>query len=269
MISNSLSGLKKNNRALLATIVRTAKNNSITVEQVSHILKVSRVRAAQILARLTKLGWLSRVRQGLYLPVPLEATSSDVIIEEPWLLAQKLYAPCYIGGWSAAQYWNLTEQIFKTIIVMTTKKVGNRSPVIKNSEFAIRTISNESLFGLSTVWLGSNKVELSDATRTIVDLLNAPKLGGGINSVSEIVTEYLKSEYFKPQLLLEYIDKLGNKTVYKRLGFLLVNIAPAQTQLILSCKERISKGPSKLDPDVNSSNFSTYWNLWIPKGWVK
>lgn len=65
-------------------------------------------------------GWPRRVRRGLYLVLPLEAQSDRAItVEDPWILADELFSPCYIGGWSAAQHWGLTEQIFRSVFVVT------------------------------------------------------------------------------------------------------------------------------------------------------
>ena len=33
-------------------------------------------------------------------------------LEDPLVIAEKLFSPCYVGGWSAAEYWGITEQIF-------------------------------------------------------------------------------------------------------------------------------------------------------------
>jgi len=80
---------------------------------------MSAIEAAKTMARLANKGWLSRVRRGLYVPVPIESATTDPALQDPWLIAQKLYAPCYIGGWSAAEHWQLTEQVFQRIVVMT------------------------------------------------------------------------------------------------------------------------------------------------------
>jgi len=74
---------------------------------------------------------MSRVRRGLYVSVPLESRTADMPLEDPWLVADRLFSPCYIGGWSAAEYFGLTEQIFSTIIVMTVQKPRSRRPDIK------------------------------------------------------------------------------------------------------------------------------------------
>jgi len=84
-------------------------------------------------------------------------------------------------------------------------------------------------------------MDVSDPTRTIIDLMDDPRLGGGIKHVSDILTNYLKSEEKNPKQLLEYGDRLGNRTVFKRLGFLVSRLAPQEKELQNSCRERLSQ----------------------------
>jgi hypothetical protein len=147
----TLSGLGKVDRERIASIIRGTKG-TISVKEAAEILGVSRTDAAKMLARWCKKGWFSRVKRGLYIPVPLESRTSDVPLEDPWLIAERVYSPCYIGGWSAAEHWDLTEQIFRTVVVMTTQKPRERRPTIKNTNFYLKTISDKTMFGLKSVW---------------------------------------------------------------------------------------------------------------------
>jgi predicted transcriptional regulator of viral defense system len=176
-----LSGLGKADRKRLAAVIRGTKG-VIPVGEAAEILEVSRVAAAKMLARWASKGWLSRVRRGLYVAVPLESRTADVALEDPWLIADQLYGPCYIGGWSAAEYWDLTEQIFRTIVVMTTQKPRDRTPTIKGTNFMLRTVQGKVLFGLKPVWRGQVKVSVSDPSRTVLDMLSDPSLGGARNA---------------------------------------------------------------------------------------
>ena len=115
-----LTGIGKTDRERMAAIIRGTKG-TISVEDAARILDVSSTDAAKMLSRWTKKGWMSRVRRGLYVSVPLESRTADMPIEDPWLVADRLFSPCYIGGWSAAEYFGLTEQIFSTIILNVAK----------------------------------------------------------------------------------------------------------------------------------------------------
>lgn len=261
-----LSGIGKISRQQLTTLLRNTQT-TISISEASELLDLSRKKAAQLLARYAAKGWLSRIKRGVYIPVPLESTTTDIPIEDPWLIAEKLYSPCYIGGWSASEHWGLTEQIFRTVVVLTTKKPHDRSPSINGTDFLLRTIPQQALFGLKVIWRGQVKVQVSNPTRTILDLLANPKLGGGIRSATDMLSNYLKSEYKNLDLLIEYAKRLNNGAVFKRLGFLLEQINPEETKTIATCKIHLSQGKVKLDTHLDCKKLITRWRLWVPENW--
>ncbi|HIJ57791.1 MAG TPA: hypothetical protein HPQ03_16940 [Deltaproteobacteria bacterium] len=264
----SLTGIGKTDRERMAAIIRGTKG-TVSVGDTARILGVTPTDAAKMLSRWTKKGWMSRVRQGLYIPVPLESRTADVPLEDPWLIADRLFSPCYIGGWSAAEYFDLTEQIFSTVVVMTVQKPRNRRPDIKNTTFLLRTVSEKAMFGLKPVWRGQVKVSVSDPTRTILDMLVDPVFGGGIRSVTDMLENYLSSENKNLEQLIEYGERLGNGAVFKRLGFLLERKASDEAEAIEKCYKRLTAGNAKLDPKLNNIRLITRWRLWVPENWKR
>ena len=101
---------------------------TIVPQEVSKILGMTRQSSSLLLSYWNKQGWVRRVQRGLYIPIPLEADSTDISVEDPSLVAMRLFSPCYIGGWSATEYWDMTEQLFNTVLVMTVKRPNNRNP---------------------------------------------------------------------------------------------------------------------------------------------
>jgi len=263
-----LTGLGPESRKRLAEILRRTRG-TIAVSQAAEILGLPSSEAAKMLARWAKQGWLSRVRQGLYVPVPLEARTADVAIEDPWIIAEQLYSPCYIGGWTAAEHWGLTEQIFRTIVVMTTRKPRDRRPKFKGADFLLRTISASALFGTKPVWRNQVKVSVADPTRTILDMLDDPALGGGIRPTVDVFRAYLDSDKKDTRLLIQYADRLGNGAVFKRLGFVAERYAPNEQELIAACRTRLTKGNAKLDPSLPTDNLVSAWRLWVPANWAR
>jgi predicted transcriptional regulator of viral defense system len=264
----SVSGLGKGSRKRLAEITRRTRG-TISVSQAAEILGLPPDKAARLLARWASQGWLSRARQGLYVTVPLEARSADVALEDPWIIAERLYSPCYISGWTAAEYWGLTEQIFRTIVVLTTRKPRDRRPKIKGTEYFLRTISAKALFGAKPIWRGQVKVSVADPTRTILDMLNDPTLGGGSRPTVDVFRNYLDSDQKNTTLLIDYADRLGNGAVFKRLGFIAERFAPKEEALIDACRKRLTKGNARLDPSLPADNLVSAWRLWIPANWAK
>lgn len=263
-----LTGIGKTDRERLAAIIRGTKG-TVSVGDAARILGVTRTDAAKMLSRWAKKGWMSRVRQGIYVSVPLESRSADVPLEDPWLIADRLFSPCYIGGWSAAEYFDLTEQIFGTVLVMTVQKPRNRRLDIKGTKFILRTIPEGAMFGLKPVWRGQVKISVSDPTRTILDMLIDPALGGGIRSVRDMLGNYLGSGNKILEQLIEYGERLGNGAVYKRLGFLLEKMAPGEDEAIKECYRRLTAGNAKLDPKLDNIRLITRWKLWVPENWKR
>lgn len=263
---NNLAGIGKADRDRLSILLRKTKG-VVSVDDAVNSLGLSRPAAAKLLARWAKNGWLSRVRRGLYVPVPLESRTTEVPLEDPWQIADHLYAPCYIGGWSAAEHWDLTEQIFRTVVVMTTQRPRDRRPTLKDTTFWLRTVQIDAMFGLKSVWRDRIRVDVSDPTRTILDMLDDPAVGGGIRPVTNMFRAYLNSDSRDLTLLIQYADGLGNGSVFKRLGFLLELYAPDESTIIAECLKRLTAGNVRLDTKLPCNRNITRWRLFVPETW--
>jgi predicted transcriptional regulator of viral defense system len=261
-------GLSRNSREQLSRVLRQTKG-TIAPGDAAHALHVDRAEAARLLARWSALGWLSRVRRGLYVPVPLESSTADIALEDAWAVADRLFTPCYIGGWSAAQHWGFTEQLFRTTLVVTARRPRARKVEARGSVFIVRTVEKDAMFGLKPVWRGRVKINISDPTRTIVDMLDTPALGGGIRSVLDMLKSYLGSQYRDPQLLVRYADQLGNKAAFKRLGYLAATFLSNEKELVQQCRARLSMGNARLDPKLPATQLVTAWRIWVPANFSK
>jgi predicted transcriptional regulator of viral defense system len=259
-------GLGKKERDKYSALLRKSKA-TISVAQAEQILDMANDRAAMLLARLARKGWLKRIAYGVYIPVPPESPTSDIVVEEPFIIAQQLYDPCYIGGMNAANYWDLTDQIFQTITVMTQKKVRDRQPEIAGTKFLIHSIKASYFFGLKSIWLDNVKVSISDPTRTIIDMMIFPQFCGGLRFITDVLKSYFNSKNKNIELLTKYVELAENGAAIKRLGFLIERYYPNEEQLIIFCKDNITKGYSKIVPTIECVSLIKRWNLWVPSSW--
>jgi predicted transcriptional regulator of viral defense system len=179
-------------------------------------------------------------------------------------VATAIFEPCYIGGWSACEHWGLTDQIFADIVVFTSRKVRHKRNDIHGTVYIVRSIKNDKIFGINPVWRGQTKVNVSDPSRSIVDILSEPYLGAGIRNVASIVEEYFSGENKNELKLLNYISRLGNGTVYKRLGYLLESLKINSPKIIEVCRKEMTSGYSRLDPSLSTKGtISRRWNLYV------
>src|SRR5258708_28603194 len=107
-------------RARLAAVLRAARE-VVSVDVTSRTLGVDRRFAAKLLSRWREQGWVRRIGHGLYVSVPLDLAGTEQVIADPWVLVPTLFGQCYIGGWTAAQHWELTEHLFNETFVFTTR----------------------------------------------------------------------------------------------------------------------------------------------------
>jgi predicted transcriptional regulator of viral defense system len=254
-------GIDTENRRRLTRLLRST-TGPFTVRDAAALLDMSAPRAGRFLAYLASRGWLTRIRRGLYTAVPLEAADPAGWTEDPWVVAAEVFAPCYVGGWSACEHWGLTDQLFRGVVVVTTKWVRDRTPSIQGTTYRVKVIKPERMFGTRGVWRGGVRVDVSDPTRTVLDLLDDPALGGGIRHVGDVVHEWFEGELRDEGRLLEYAVRLGNRSVYKRLGFLIERLDLPAADTLEEAQRRMSKGVIRLDPSGPEGGHRVpRWNL--------
>jgi predicted transcriptional regulator of viral defense system len=110
-------------------------------------------------------------------------------------------------------------------------------------------------------------VLVSDVHRTIIDMLDDPASGGGIQHVADCFDQYMRRKDADPDILIDYADQLGNGAVFKRLGFLSER-HPLGNALTDAAKSRLTKGYAKLDPALECSRLVTRWRLHVPASWI-
>lgn len=252
-------------RARLASVLRATKD-VVSVEITSQTLGIERRAAAKLLSRWKEQGWLRRVGHGLYVSVPLDLAGSEQVIADPWVLVPTLFGECYIGGWTAAHHLELTEQLFNETFVFTTRRVVEKRVTAQGTVFLLRNMKRKRLFGLKTLWRGSAKVAISDAARTLVDMIAAPEVGGGIDHVADCLSVYLGGKTAERDLLIRYAEQFDNGVIFKRLGFL-ADTRLHDKELAAECRLRLTQGYARLDPALPSRRLITAWRLWIPATW--
>jgi len=236
-----------------------------TVTAAAQCLGISSDKTAKTLARWAKQGWLTRIKRGLYVVIPIDASSADRVLEDIWVLIPELYDSCYVGGWTAAEYWDLTEQIFHDICVLTESAQTKKRLKVQNTTFVSTKVRPQMVFGTKTIWKHSKKLQISDPHKTIIDMLYDPNLGGGIQHVVACFKEYQRSEHCNFNKLGDYAERCQNGAIFKRLGFLAERYLGDDHTLTLLCRNNLSQGNSYLDPALKKGPLITRWSLFIPE----
>ena len=124
-------------------------------------------------------------------------------------------------------------------------------------------------FGLKSVWIDGIKVQITDVTRTVLDMINKPELAGGVRVAVDILKKYMVLKDRNLSLMESYLEKSGKGAAYKRMGFLMEKYYPEEAHFIAMCLSKLSSGYSKLDPSLDCNKLVTKWRLRVPESWKK
>ena len=182
----------------------------------------------------------------------------------PWLLALELYAPCYIGGWSAAEHWGLTEQIFRSTFVATAAGIRTTQQIVLGAELHLAHVPLHRVEAVTPEWRGAVKVPVSDRETTIVDALASPAWVGGIRHLADMLVAYRASASWDPAKLTRCLRGRSSGAAYKRLGLITERLFPDEARLIATCRDHRTTGIVKLDPTVRTrGRLAKRWGLWV------
>ena len=107
-----------------------------TIEEIKHFFKNKKQRY-NFIQRLLHKKRIVKLNKEKYYLIPIKARTGGWA-EDPFILADEIMngKDYFIGGWSAANHYNLTDQIPFWIEVFTTKKYGRKK--IFNTGFIFR-----------------------------------------------------------------------------------------------------------------------------------
>lgn len=241
------AGISGKSRIELAEVFASGKR-FISPSNVVDALGVEPRIAAAKLSQWARAGWVRRVRRGLYIGVPVDTRVPFSWSEDPLQVASVVWTPCYFTGWTAAKHWALTDQVFRTTVLKTSDRVRASHDQLLDHEYLVSHTNEANMeWGLKSEWSDEFRLLFADPARTVVDILDNPSIGGGVRHSAEILSAYLDNH--DPKTLVQYADRLGNRTIFKRLGYLTEVLGRELPDLVAACRERLSAGISLLDPD--------------------
>ena len=252
---NIRQGLSTRESRLLAGLAG-AGNQIISVDDIETTLEVPPNTAREIAFRLTEKGWLDRLFPGTYLIIPLAAGEEAVYTTHEYLIAAHVVEPMYIGYYSALSHHGLTEQVPRTVYVVTPTRAQSRE--IHGVPYRVTTITEQKFFGLEPTSVEGTTVQVSDLEKTLVECADHPEFCGGLRELATAMrtADERGCDWFT---VGEYLKRLDNGAATKRIVYLADQLGidlPAREELVAS----FTSGYSLLDstrPDTGSTD-STY-----------
>jgi len=252
---NIRQGLSTRESRLLARLAG-AGHQIISVDDIETTLEVPPNTAREIASRLTEKGWLDRLFPGTYLIVPLTAGEEAVYTTHEYLIAAHVAEPMYIGYYSALSHHGLTEQVPRTVYVVTPTRAQSRE--IHGVPYRVTTVTERKFFGFEPTSIEGTTVQVSDLEKTLVDCADHPEFCGGLRELATAMRT-ADERGCEWDTVGEYLERLDNGAATKRIVYLADQLGidlPAREELVAS----FTSGYSLLDPtrpDTGSTD-STY-----------
>jgi predicted transcriptional regulator of viral defense system len=174
-----------------------------------------------ILRQHVRAGHLLHVRRGLYAVVP-RGTSPDDLQIDPFLLASRLAPDAVIAYHAALQLHGRAHSLSRRITYLTCTRT--KPFEFRRAEFApvtvplaLRRLPDQG-GGIIEVVRGGLWVRVTTLERTLVDVLHAPRHGGGWE---EIWRSLESVEFFDVDAVTDYALELGSAVTVAKVGFFL------------------------------------------------
>lgn len=221
-----------------------------------------RATVVKLLHDLVERRWIERLEKGKYLLIPLTAGPRRMYTAHAFLIAAHLVEPYYIGYWSSLHYHGFTEQLSHTVFVATTKQ--KRECTIAGVTYRFVTLTPHKFFGHKGEWIEGRQVQMANREKTVVDCLDHPEYCGGIVEAAKGLWYGVTEERLDLDRLTEYAIRAGNRTVFKRLGYLAEVLELPIKEVIGRWRSEISRGYSLLDSTLGEGGKRDgRWRLWV------
>ena len=207
----------------------------------------------EALYHLRKNGWIVSLRRGLY---AVSSTVPGVMFAHEFEIAMALTSPAAISHWSAMHYHGLTEQVPRTVFVLTTTETsaprmraagstpGGGVYLAGDTMYRFVRVRPDRLFGTEQVWAHDARVVITDLERTLLDGLSRPRLCGDFAEVLHAFE--VAMDRVDVRRISAYAVRLGTATA-KRLGWILAYCGCTSPEVDL-LKELPTRGYRTLDP---------------------
>lgn len=258
---NQKKGIRDSNVEWLSKLAQSGK----TVFTFEDAMKVSHYSSEMLrltLHNLKKSKWIDRIEKGKYIIIPLEAGPEGLYTEHEFVIASFLVNPYAISYWSALNFYGFTEQIPRTVYISTTRRKKKRQKEVFGIIYKFIVLRETKFLGIRKIWIENRQINITDKEKTIVDCLDHPEYCGGIIEAAKGLWE--GRENLDPEKILDYVERMNNATIFKRLGFLSELLEIPWRKSCKKWEERISKGYSLLDPTMpKKGRYDSKWKLRI------
>lgn len=169
--------------------------------------------AKNVVTRLTRNGWLIRVKRGLYAISDL--SNRGFLSLSPYVVAHLLVKDSYVSFESALAYRGMFDQLTNKTISIS--QVQYKTVQLQSVEYSFVKVLEKWFFGWEEVSIDNKMVRMATAEKALIDMIQFHKSKYTVDLVVEKLSQYKSS--LDLQKTTEYLSKMSLTTI-KTFGFL-------------------------------------------------
>jgi predicted transcriptional regulator of viral defense system len=238
------------------------KNNRLIflISDAKHILQTSDASVKNVIYRLKEKHRIIEIERGKYLLSPAKSGVEGYWSEHVFKLLNELITPYYVSYWTALHYWGMTEQIPRTIYVVTTKTKKDIDFFGEKIQFV--TVVPSKFYGYTTETIDTDSFHIATREKTIVDCLDHLCYCGGILEVMKGL--WASRNQIDFDMLFNSVKQFHVDSIRRRLGYLLETSDMVEKSALKKLRRPFT-GFRWLDPSANKTvlRYNTTWGLKI------
>ncbi len=222
----------------------------ITTEDAAKLLGVAPPDVRNSLRRPREAGAILAITKGGWIPVPPEHRSAGAPPPSHFIdaLMNHLGHPYYVGFLSAAAMHGAAHQAPMVFQVATPAVLRDRS--IGRGRFRFIQRADAGLRETLRKTVPTGRVTISSPEVTVFDLIDSPRLGGGLSNIATVIGELLEDDLLSPEELAKQAVHYP-RTVSQRVGYMVETMdkmidSPINLKLLAAVVEHAE--PTRLAP---------------------
>lgn len=232
-----------------------------TIEDVVRITGLDYFSAGRFISEIRKRRIIYTLKKGKHIIIPQELGSVETYLGNWYVVAREIVnsKDYYIGFYSAMGYWGMITQPLVTMYVVTSKR--QVPPKSLADRICFIYVNKKSIWGVSHEWVTkTEKVNISDIEKTIIDTLAHPEYSGGITEVAKGI--WLAKDRIDLDKLLRYIKRYDKNVVAKRLGYILEILNLDDNNILKNLRRYVKRRYDLFDPTIAKRSINkNQWRL--------
>lgn len=213
--------------------------------------------ARSAIKRLMKEKLVAKIRNNLYTCISGE---TGLPIANRFQVACSITPTAYISHHTAMEYYGITDQIFYEVYVSSETSFR----AFEFDGYTFRYITSRGNEGIYTP-VFSGGIRVTNPERTLIDCI---KDMDKISGMEEVIQDISCMKRLQEKRLLSYLERINNKFLYQKTGYLLSDCKEQcglSEDFFKECRNKIGKSKRYLSRDLVDGVYDNDWKLVVPR----